>query len=64
MTINEFYGQTECNVVLSSCSALFEPRAGTIGKAAPGHRVAIVDDAGNALPPASRATSACARPTP
>ncbi|CAJ9863552.1 acyl-CoA synthetase [Burkholderia pseudomallei] len=51
VTINEFYGQTECNVVLSSCSALFEPRAGTIGKAAPGHRVAIVDDAGNALPP-------------
>ncbi|MBU9312524.1 acyl-CoA synthetase [Burkholderia multivorans] len=50
VTINEFYGQTECNVVLSSCSTLFEPRAGFIGKAAPGHRVAIVDDAGTPQP--------------
>ena len=50
VTLNEFYGQTECNVVVSSCSALFEPRIGSIGKAVPGHRVEIVDDAGNVLP--------------
>jgi acetyl-CoA synthetase len=50
VTINEFYGQTECNLVLSSCSALFEPRIGSIGKPVPGHEVAIVDDAGRVLP--------------
>jgi acetyl-CoA synthetase len=46
VTINEFYGQTECNVVLSSCAALFESHEGAIGKRVPGHRVKIVDDAG------------------
>jgi acetyl-CoA synthetase len=50
VTLNEFYGQTECNVVVSSCSALFEPRIGSIGKPVPGHRVEIVDDAGQVLP--------------
>ncbi|HWT36787.1 MAG TPA: acyl-CoA synthetase [Paraburkholderia sp.] len=50
VTINEFYGQTECNVVVSSCATLFEPRFGSIGKVVPGHRVAIVDDAGHTVP--------------
>ncbi|MBP0594363.1 acyl-CoA synthetase [Paraburkholderia sp. LEh10] len=50
VTINEFYGQTECNVVVSSCATLFEPRPGSIGKVVPGHRVAIVDDAGHTVP--------------
>ncbi|KWE54377.1 AMP-dependent synthetase [Burkholderia ubonensis] len=50
VTINEFYGQTECNMVLSSCAALFAPRPGAIGKAVPGHRVAIVDAHGAPLP--------------
>ncbi|HEX7684315.1 MAG TPA: acyl-CoA synthetase [Trinickia sp.] len=50
VTLNEFYGQTECNVVVSSCSTLFEPRIGSIGKAVPGHEVRIVDDAGRVLP--------------
>lgn len=64
VTINEFYGQTECNVVLSSCGALFEPRAGTIGKAVPGHRVAIVDDAGNVLPPGAEGNIGVRAPDP
>jgi acetyl-CoA synthetase len=46
LTINEFYGQTECNMIVSSCSALFDPLIGTMGKAVPGHAVHIVDDAG------------------
>lgn len=50
VTLNEFYGQTECNVVVSSCSALFEPRIGSIGKPVPGHRVEIVDETGRVLP--------------
>lgn len=42
-TINEFYGQTECNMTISSCSAIEPPLPGAIGRAAPGHRVAIID---------------------
>ncbi|HYJ20026.1 MAG TPA: acyl-CoA synthetase [Burkholderiales bacterium] len=47
VTINEFYGQTECNMTLSSCEDLFPVKPGAIGKPAPGHQVAIVDESGN-----------------
>ena len=46
LTINEFYGQTECNMVASSCAADFPPRAGCIGKPVPGHDMAVIDTAG------------------
>ncbi len=46
LTINEFYGQTECNMVVSSCAALFEPVPGCMGRAVPGHEVAVIDEAG------------------
>ncbi len=46
LEINEFYGQTECNMVASSCSAEFPPQAGCIGKAVPGHDLAVLDEAG------------------
>lgn len=64
VTINEFYGQTECNVVLSSCAALFEPQPGAIGRAVPGHEVAIVDDEGRELPPGAIGNIAIAAPDP
>ncbi|ABE31559.1 AMP-binding enzyme family protein [Paraburkholderia xenovorans LB400] len=64
VTINEFYGQTECNVVVSSCAALFEPRFGAIGRAVPGHHVAIVDMDGNELPPGAIGDIAVAAPDP
>ncbi len=47
LDINEFYGQTECNMVASSCGADFPARAGCIGKAVAGHEVAVIDAAGN-----------------
>jgi acetyl-CoA synthetase len=46
VTINEFYGQTECNMVASSCAALFDPAPGCLGRAVPGHDVAVIDAAG------------------
>ncbi|KVD50571.1 AMP-dependent synthetase [Burkholderia ubonensis] len=64
VTINEFYGQTECNMVLSSCAALFAPRPGAIGKAVPGHRVAIVDAHGAPLPPGVEGRIAVRGPDP
>jgi acetyl-CoA synthetase len=64
VTLNEFYGQTECNVVLSSCCELFEPRIGSIGKAVPGHRVAVVGDDGRVLPPGTPGNIAIRAPDP
>ena len=43
VTINEFYGQTECNMVVASCGAMEPPRPGAMGRPVPGHRVAVVD---------------------
>ena len=47
ITVNEFYGQTECNLVLSSCAKLGVSRAGAIGKPVPGHKVAVVHEDGS-----------------
>ena len=46
VAINEFYGQTECNMVASSCGALFDATPGCIGKPAPGHEIAVLDAQG------------------
>lgn len=46
LAINEFYGQTECNMVASGCGAAYPARPGCIGKPVPGHQIAVLDDAG------------------
>ena len=46
---NEFYGQTECNLVVSNCQAIMDVKPGSMGKPAPGHVVEIIDDDGNIL---------------
>ena len=43
VTINEFYGQTEANMVSSSCGAAFAARAGCIGKPVAGFEIAVLD---------------------
>jgi acetyl-CoA synthetase len=50
LTINEFYGQTECNLVIGNCAAVMPVRPGSMGRAIPGHDVAIVDPAGEPVP--------------
>ncbi|MEZ5736796.1 MAG: AMP-binding protein [Novosphingobium sp.] len=47
--INEFYGQTECNMIVSACDAWFANCPGAMGKPTPGHDVRIVDDEGHEL---------------
>jgi acetyl-CoA synthetase len=64
VSINEFYGQTECNVVVSSCGAWFPPRPGAIGKPVPGHKVAVVDEAGHPLPAGQEGDIAVRAPDP
>jgi hypothetical protein len=38
-TINEFYGQTECNLVVSACQPAFPLKPRSMGRAVPGHTV-------------------------
>ncbi|WP_289084124.1 ribosome biogenesis factor YjgA, partial [uncultured Spongiibacter sp.] len=49
VTFNEFYGQTECNLVTSNCGRLMEVRPGSMGRAVPGHTVEIIGPDGNIL---------------
>ena len=62
--INEFYGQTECNMTVSGCSSLYPLKPGAIGRAAPGHRVAIIDADGNEKPYGQTGMIAVATPNP
>ncbi|WP_421979993.1 acyl-CoA synthetase [Roseibium sp.] len=64
LTINEFYGQTECNMIVSSCSSVMPARPGIMGRAVPGHRVAIVDNHGEPLPANTLGNIAVKRPDP
>jgi acetyl-CoA synthetase len=47
--INEGYGQTEANLVVGNCAPVWPVRPGSMGRALPGHEVAIFDDIGNRL---------------
>lgn len=49
LTINEFYGQTECNMIVSSCAEIMPARPGVMGRPVPGHNLAIVNDEGDVL---------------
>ncbi len=64
VVINEFYGQTECNLVVGNNAALFPLRAGSMGRAIPGHDVRVVDDAGLPLPAGENGHIAIRRPDP
>jgi len=64
LTINEFYGQTECNLVLGACAQLGQLKVGAIGKAVPGHTVAIVGRDGSVLEPGDVGQIAVKRPDP
>ena len=63
-TINEFYGQTECNLVVANSARIMPLRVGSMGRAVPGHAVAVVDDAGQELPAGTIGTIAIRRPDP
>lgn len=44
--VNELYGQTECNLVVCSAKSLDTHRPGFMGRAVPGHELAVLDAAG------------------
>ncbi len=51
VTVNEMFGQTEINYIVGNCNRLWPAKAGSMGRPYPGHRVAVIDDAGNECPP-------------
>ncbi|MBA4177182.1 MAG: AMP-binding protein [Leptothrix sp. (in: Bacteria)] len=60
LTVNEMFGQTEINYIVGNCGrwvdaqgrshAGWPARPGSMGRAYPGHRVAVIDDAGHECP--------------
>ncbi|MEL6423749.1 MAG: AMP-dependent synthetase, partial [Pseudomonadota bacterium] len=60
----EFYGQTEVNLVVGNCASLYPIRAGSMGRALPGHDVAIVDEHGAVLGDDAEGIVAVRRPNP
>ena len=60
VTVNEMFGQTEINYIVGNCTVLLDARGraapgwpakpGSMGRAYPGHRVAVIDDEGRECP--------------
>lgn len=48
--VNEFYGQTEANIIVGNSHTVDPIRPGSMGLPFPGHRLAILDPQGNPLP--------------
>lgn len=64
LELAEFFGQTEVNLVVGNAPGLFAVRPGSMGRALPGHNVAIVDADGRELPPGTPGLIAVRRPDP
>ncbi len=64
LTLSEFYGQTEVNLVVGNCPPVFPAKPGSMGRPVPGHIVEIVDRDGNVLPAGELGIVAVRRPDP
>jgi acetyl-CoA synthetase len=64
LTINEFYGQTECNLVVASSALMGVSKPGAMGKPVPGHNVAVIRADGSLAAPGELGQIAVKRPDP
>jgi acetyl-CoA synthetase len=64
LIINEFYGQTEVNLVVGTCAEIMEARPGSMGRIIPGHTVEVVDESGVPVRPGTVGEVAIKRPDP
>lgn len=64
LTINEFYGQTECNKAVANNARVMAVKPGSMGRAAPGFDVGVIDSAGRLLPPGETGEIAIRRGAP
>ncbi|MGB0844678.1 MAG: AMP-binding protein, partial [Alphaproteobacteria bacterium] len=62
--VNEFYGQTECNLIVSNCHCLFPIKSGSMGKPMIGFDVELIDLEGNIVPCGEIGQVAVKRPNP
>ncbi len=49
-TVNEIFGQTEMNYIVGNSQSLWPVKPGSMGRAYPGHLVAVIDEHGQPLP--------------
>jgi len=64
VTPNEYYGQTECNLVIANCAEIMDVKPGSMGRPVPGHTCAVIDADGQPLPPGEVGAIAVRRPHP
>lgn len=64
ITINEFYGQTEVNLVVGNNADVMAVKVGSMGRPIPGHRVGLIDSDGNEVADGEIGTVAVRRPDP
>jgi acetyl-CoA synthetase len=51
VTVNEIFGQTEMNYIVGNSHELWPVKPGSMGRPYPGHRIAVIDEAGRELGP-------------
>ena len=64
VTINEFWGQTESNLLAGNSGVVHEVKPGSLGRAMPGHEVEVLDDEGRVLPVGEPGVLAARAPDP
>ncbi len=64
LTINEFYGQTEVNLVVGNNADVMPIKVGSMGKPIPGHHVGLIDSQGNEVAVGEIGTVAVRQPDP
>jgi acetyl-CoA synthetase len=64
VTVNEFYGQTEANLVIGNCNAAWDVRPGSMGRPYPGHELAILRADGSPATPGEIGQVAVQAPDP
>ncbi len=64
LTINEFYGQTEANLLIANCAQVMDIRPGSMGLPIPGREVAVLDKDGRVVGPGISGEVAVKSPDP
>jgi acetyl-CoA synthetase len=64
VTVNEMFGQTEMNYIVGNSHTLWPAKPGSMGRPYPGHRIALIDDAGCPVAPGETGEVAVHRTAP
>jgi acetyl-CoA synthetase len=64
LTINEFWGQTEANLLTGNCALIMPVKPGSMGRSTPGHQVEVIGEDGRVLPPGEIGVFAVKGPAP